>query len=81
MPTATQKTTEPAKPSHDFLGEITGAIGCLPNRTPAQNPPMSEAAVTAMKVRMPLTPASYRVKSVAPPSRSIRATNEPRNGT
>jgi hypothetical protein len=28
-------TTEPAKPSHDFFGLIRGAIGCLPNSTPA----------------------------------------------
>ena len=42
---------------------------------------MSEATVTAMKVKTPFTPSSMRVKSVAPPSRSISATNEPRNGT
>ena len=27
--------TDPAKPSQDFFGEIVGAIGCLPNSTPA----------------------------------------------
>ena len=30
-----QATADPANPSHDFLGEITGAIGCLPKSTPA----------------------------------------------
>ena len=34
-PTATQNARDPAKPSQDFLGEITGAIGCRPNSTPA----------------------------------------------
>ena len=34
-PPTTQATTEPAKPSHDFFGEMTGAIGCLPKSTPA----------------------------------------------
>ncbi len=31
----TQKSAEPTKPSHDFFGEMTGAIGCLPKSTPA----------------------------------------------
>ena len=35
MPAATVNTMDPAKPSQDFLGEITGAMGCLPNSTPA----------------------------------------------
>ena len=30
----TQVSTEPAKPSQDFLGLTDGAIGCLPSRTP-----------------------------------------------
>ena len=64
-------TADPAKPSHDFFGEMTGAIGCLPNSTPAAYPPMSEAAVTAMKTITSLAPAS---------SARISATNEPRNG-
>ena len=34
-PTAVVAAREPAKPSHDFFGEITGAIGCLPKSTPA----------------------------------------------
>ena len=34
-PTAMVATIEPAKPSQDFLGEITRAIGCRPKRTPA----------------------------------------------
>ena len=34
-PAAMPKTTEPAKPSQDFFGLIFGAIGCLPNSTPA----------------------------------------------
>ena len=33
--TIMQAVTEPAKPSHDFFGLIDGAIGCLPNSTPA----------------------------------------------
>ena len=45
-PTAMQKTTEPANPSHDFLGLIVGAIGCRPARTPTAYPPMSLATVT-----------------------------------
>ncbi len=32
---AVPKTSEPAKPSHDFFGLIAGTIGCLPNSTPA----------------------------------------------
>ncbi len=27
-------TIDPAKPSHDFFGEMDGAIGCLPSSTP-----------------------------------------------
>ena len=50
---------------------MTGAIGCLPNSTPAAYPPMSEATVTAMKVMTALAPSS---------SASSSATNEPRNG-
>ena len=34
-PASMHAVAEPAKPSHDFFGEITGAIGCLPNSTPA----------------------------------------------
>src|SRR5690606_16481217 len=34
-PAATLAIIEPAKPSQDFFGEMLGAIGCLPNRTPA----------------------------------------------
>ena len=30
QPARTQETVEPAKPLHDFFGEIIGAIGCLP---------------------------------------------------
>ena len=55
-PATTQVSADPAKPSHDFFGEITGAIGCLPNSTPAAYPPMSEAMVTTMKVTIALTP-------------------------
>ncbi len=73
---------DPAKPSQDFFGEITGAIGCLPNRTPATYPPMSEAIVTRMNVMMPCTPGSPRPCPLmpVPPSESSSATNEPRNG-
>jgi len=28
-------TIDPAMPSHDFFGLMRGAIGCLPNSTPA----------------------------------------------
>ena len=34
-PAPTQDSSDPAKPSQDFFGEITGAIGCRPNSTPA----------------------------------------------
>jgi hypothetical protein len=47
-PTAMQNSTEPAKPSHDFLGLMVGAIGWRPARTPTAYPPMSLATVTAM---------------------------------
>ena len=33
-PTSAHDSTEPANPSHDFLGLSDGAIGCLPNLTP-----------------------------------------------
>ncbi|OAX67731.1 hypothetical protein A5N15_01285 [Rothia kristinae] len=36
MPTATEPTMEPAKPSQVFFGLIRGAMGCLPHRTPAR---------------------------------------------
>ena len=70
-PTTMQETTDPAKPSQDFFGEITGAIGCFPNSTPTAYPPMSEAAVTPMNVKTAAAPRS---------SASNSATNEPRNG-
>src|SRR5699024_12310404 len=31
-PTAVDMRAEPAYPSHDFLGEMLGAIGCLPKK-------------------------------------------------
>ena len=33
--TSMQASTEPPRPSQDFFGLIEGAIGCLPNSTPA----------------------------------------------
>ena len=47
--TIMQAVTEPAKPSQDFFGLIDGAIGCLPNSTPAAYPPTSLATTVAMK--------------------------------
>src|SRR5450756_2942765 len=40
-PAMTQATTDPAAPSHDFLGLMDGVIGCLPAITPTAKPPMS----------------------------------------
>jgi len=33
--TAMLNSSDPLKPSQDFLGLIAGTIGCLPNSTPA----------------------------------------------
>ena len=33
-PPTTQVSTDPPKPSQDFLGLTEGAIGCLPSSTP-----------------------------------------------
>ena len=56
-PTTTQLAHDPAKPSQDFFGLTVGAIGCLPNMTPAAYPPMSLLIVTRMKTMMRLTPS------------------------
>ena len=67
-PPSPAPTTDPAKPSQDFLGEMVGAIGCLPNSTPAMYPPVSEATTMIMKVRMrpaPSSGASIRVAKLA----------------
>src|SRR6476646_3519864 len=61
-------TTEPEKPSQDFFGEIDGAIGCLPNSTPAAYPPVSEATTMIRKVMIRAEPsdgASIRVAKLA----------------
>ena len=34
-PPTAQNSADPAKPSQDFFGLTVGAIGCLPNSTPA----------------------------------------------
>ena len=42
---ASAVTIPPKNPSHDFAGEIEGAILCLPKRVPTKNAPMSSSAV------------------------------------
>ena len=58
MPAATQNTTEPPKPSHDFFGLIRGAIGCLPNSTPAAYPPTSLHTAVRMNTMIQSAPSS-----------------------
>ena len=45
---AAEKSMEPARPSHDFFGEIVGHILCYPNAMPNANPPVSENFAVAM---------------------------------
>ena len=55
-------------PSHDFFGLIVGAIGCLPNSTPAAYPPTSLATTTAMNVRTRSAPSSGTRSRTANPA-------------
>ena len=48
-PTAMAVSAEPAKPSQDFFGDRAGAMGCLPNMTPAAQPPVSFAMTISSK--------------------------------
>ena len=63
--------TDPANPSQLFLGEIAGAIGCLPNSTPAAYPPVSEATTTIRKVSTRCAPLSGATSSVANDAKNI----------
>ncbi len=65
-----QAVTEPAKPSQDFFGLMDGAMGCLPNSTPAAYPPTSLATTVAMKASTRPTPSSGTVSSTAKPASS-----------
>ena len=56
----------PTKPSHDFPGEITGAIRCLPIARPTKN-----AAVSSAKTVSSVTKISKR-PSLGMSRRSIR---------
>ena len=65
-----QASTEPAKPSQDFFGLIDGAIGCLPNSTPAAYPPTSLATTVAMKASTRAAPSSGTSSRTANPASS-----------
>ena len=43
------KKTPPTKPSHDFFGEIFGAILCLPKAVPKRYAPVSFSQMHAKK--------------------------------
>ena len=58
MPATMPATIDPAKPSQDFFGLMTLAIGCLPNHTPAANPPVSELTTRIRKHSTRATPSS-----------------------
>ena len=70
-PPTTHSSTEPAKPSHDFLGLIVGAIGCLPKRTPAAYPPTSLQTAVTRKTNIRATPSSAESRSMAKPTRKV----------
>jgi hypothetical protein len=67
-PASMQATTDPAMPSHDFFGLIDGAIGCLPRRTPAANPPTSLHTTVTMKAITRAAPSSGTSSSAAKPA-------------
>ena len=56
-PTA-EPTKEPARPSQLFFGEIFGAIGCLPQFTPAMKPNVSLQMASSRIMRIPRSPWS-----------------------
>ncbi len=71
---------EPAKPSQDFLGEILGAMGCLPHTTPTAYPNVSELTASRMTVRILNGPSSEWYSSSAALSRNeaqTRANTDP----
>ena len=70
VPMATQASTDPAKPSQDFLGLIDFAIGCLPSRTPAANPPTSLQTTVATNSSTRAVPSSGTSSSTAKPASS-----------
>ena len=57
-PTTAEPTKEPARPSQLFFGEIFGAIGCLPQFTPAIKPNVSLQMAISRIMRMPRSPWS-----------------------
>ena len=69
------KTTEPAKPSHDFLGLTAGAMGCEPNITPAMKPPVSEATTQSINTTIDAAPEANGVST-----RESIAANVPNKG-
>src|SRR5699024_4826330 len=69
---AVPSSRDPANPSQLFFGLIRGAIGCVPNSTPATYPPMS----------LPTGPSTASSTSIAPSSRANSSSRkQPRNGT
>ena len=72
QPTPTAVAAEPAKPSHDFFGDRAGAMGCLPNKTPAAHPPVSFAMTISSK-----TTNTHGSRHAA----SISTTKEAKKGT
>ena len=66
-------TTEPAKPSHDFLGLSDGAIGCRPNEDADGVPAdVARTTVTEDEDDDPLAPVvRSRSISEANPARKI----------
>ena len=69
-PASMQAATDPAMPSHDFLGLIDGAIGCLPNSTPAANPPTSLHTTVTMNAITRAAPSSGTSSRAAKPASS-----------
>ena len=59
-PPAALNSAEPTSPSQDFFGLTFGAIGCLPNSTPAAYPPMSLRTVSSTKTMTRSAPSSAR---------------------
>ena len=52
------KTIEPTRPSYDFLGEIFGAIRCLPIKIHVKYPQVSLSAVIAINKKTRPAPSS-----------------------